>query len=436
MVKQIGAQVREEFPILGRKVNGTRLVYLDSGATAQRPKSVITAQYEFDTQINAAVSRGAHTLAGISTQAVEDARQVVANFIGAAEPAEIVWTKSTTESLNLLAYSVLQASILVDKHLDKIDNADLSLADLCLREGDNVVVTELEHHANLVPWQQICHLTGAQLRYLPANSDGQITLDLEVIDENTKWVAITAASNVTGAVTDISQIASYAKRVGNHGKGALVVLDACQLVAHQPVNVSNMPVDFLAFSGHKLYGPTGVGVLYGKIEILALLPTFLTGGSMVELVDMQSATFLPPPTKFEAGTLPTTQIVGIAKALEFVQSLGWENIIAHELQIGEKLLAGLQIIPGVKLLGSATMQDRLGIASFVLDSVHPHDVGQLIDANGVAVRTGHHCAQPAHKVFGVHSSTRASLGVYNTEEDIECFLEAIRGVRTFFGLDK
>lgn len=446
MFTDLGEQTKQDFPLIKQRINGRDLIYLDSAATAQRPQVVLDAEQEFLCTSYAAVSRGSHTLAAQATDLVERARIKVANFLGAGTEGQIVWTKSSTESINLLAYAATNASTLLEisrkdpVRIKAIEQGSFSfnageIEKFALQPGDNVVITELEHHANLVPWQQACLRSGAQIRWLPTLEDGSIDVEnLQVIDENTKWVCITAASNVTGKITELEPIVKRAKTVGQNGNGALVVLDACQLAPHKPLNLSTTLVDFSAVSAHKIYGPTGLGVIYGKKNLIDSLPAFTFGGSMVEIVTMEGASFLRAPSKFEAGTLPVSQIVGFTKSIEYIEKIGWENIIEHERILGEALIETIADVPGVKILGSKSMNQRLGIASFVVEGVHPHDVGQFLDSCGIAIRTGHHCAQPAHRIFGVHVSSRASLGIYNTLEEVEAFGQALAKVRPFFGM--
>lgn len=415
------ARVRADFPLLQRKVGGRDLVYLDWGATAQRPECVIDAEQDFSLTSNAAVHRGAHTLAAEATELFEDARAVVARFVG-ADTDEIVWTSNATAAINLVAYAMSNATL---------GRGGEAARRFALAPGDEIVVTELEHHANLVPWQELAARTGAVLRALPATDEGRLdpTALASVIGERTRVVALTHASNVTGAVTDVPPVVEAA-----HAVGALVVLDACQSVPHLPVDLHALGVDFAAFSGHKMLGPTGIGALYGRRELLEAMPPVTTGGSMVEVVTLTETTYLPPPQKFEAGTQPVTQIVGLRAAAQFLTDLGMAGVAAHEAELTRHLLAGIAEVPHVRVLGPLDAVDRLGTVSFVLDGVHPHDVGQVLDAAGIAVRVGHHCAQPIHRRLGAASSTRASVGIATTIEEIDVFLAALSGVRGYFGL--
>lgn len=415
------ARVRADFPLLQRRVGGRALVYLDWAATAQKPECVIDAEQDFYLTANAAVHRGAHTLAAEATELFEDAREVVARFVG-ARAEEIVWTANATAALNLLAYAFSNASA---------GRGGCDARRFALAEGEEIVVTELDHHSNLTPWQELAARTGAVVRALRATDEGRLDLSslAEVVNERTRVVALTHASNVTGAVTDVEPVVARAREVG-----ALVVLDVCQSVPHLPVDLHALGVDFAAFSGHKMLGPTGVGVLYGRRELLEALPPVTTGGSTVEIVTLTHATYLPPPARFEAGTQPVAEIVGLRAAAQYLTDLGMEGVAAHERELTAYLLAGIAQVPHVRVLGPLDATNRLGAVSFEVAGVHPHDVGQVLDAAGVAVRVGHHCAQPIHRRLGVASSTRASVGVASTTEEIDVFLDALAGVRDYFGV--
>ncbi|MDO5031554.1 cysteine desulfurase [Corynebacterium sp.] len=406
--------VREQFPILKRTVRGGQpLVYLDSGATSQRPLPVWKAEEEFVLGTNAPVHRGSYQLAEEADEAYESARQAIAAFVG-AERDEIAFTKNATEALNEVAYAL----------------GDERSGELYVGEGDTVVVTELEHHANLVPWQELCQRTGATLKWYSMTEDGRIDLDSLELDESVKVVAFTHQSNVTGAVAPVEELVARARTVG-----ALVVLDACQSVPHMSVDFHALDVDFAAFSGHKMCGPTGVGVLYGKKELLAQLPPFLTGGSMIEVVTMEKTTFAAPPTRFEAGTQMTSQVVGLGAAVKFLSEVGMDAIHAHEQKLTARALEGLMSIPGVTIVGPTSTEKRGGAVSFVVDGVHPHDLGQVLDSRGVSIRTGHHCAWPLHRGYGVQSTARASFYLYNTEEEVDALIEAVKAAREFFGVE-
>lgn len=414
------ARVRGDFPLLERTVGGARLAYLDSGATAQKPTCVIDAEQDFLTRTNAAVHRGAHTLAVEATDAFEAGRSAVAGFVGAAVE-EIVWTKNATESLNVVAYGFANASAGFGG-----DEA----ARFRVGPGDSIVVTEMEHHANLVPWQQLALRTGAELRWLPLTDDGHLDLtDLTgIVDSTTRVLAFTHVSNVLGTINDAVRLVARAREVG-----AYTVLDACQSAAHMPLDLHALDVDFAAFSGHKMLGPTGVGALYGKKDLLDALPPVLTGGSMITTVTMEETGFLPAPQRFEAGTQPVAQIVGLAAAVGYLDEIGMDVVAAHETAIGAALLTGVQGVPGIRVLGPLDPTERIGAVAFDVEGVHAHDVGQFLDSRGVAARVGHHCAQPLHRRYGITASTRASAAIYTDSTDVEQFLAALAEVRPFFG---
>lgn len=409
------ALIRRDFPIFERMIRGeNRLVYLDSGATSQKPNAVIDAEANFYRLNNAAVHRGAHQLAEEATEAYEGARLIAADFLG-AKAEEIVFTKSATESLNLLAYAMGSASMENRFHLN---------------EGDRIVVTEMEHHANLIPWQQLGKRTGAQLSWFNVDAEGRLDLsDIDsVITDNTKIVALAHQSNVLGTINPLDAIIARAHQVG-----AVVILDACQSVPHMKIDVKTLGVDFLAFSGHKSLGPTGIGVLWGREELLEELPPFLFGGSMIASASMTDATWAPVPRKFEAGVPNMAQAVGLGAALEYLKHIGLENIHAHELALTGRLIEGLQKIEGVKIFGPTDLDMRGGVVSFTVEGLHPHDVGQFLDSKGIAVRTGHHCAWPLNKKFGINATVRASVYLYNDEADIDALVEGVRGAKKYFG---
>ena len=412
--------VRADFPILGERVNGQRLVYLDSGATSQKPQAVIDAEVGFLTRSNSAVHRGAHTLAAEATELFEDARATVAGFVG-ARPEQLVWTSGATAGLNLAAYAIGNATL---------GRGAPESTRFALRPGDEIVVTEAEHHANLIPWQELAARTGAALRHIPVRDDGTLDTDAAaaVIGGRTRVVAFTHVSNVLGIVNPVDELVALAREVG-----ALTVLDACQSAPHLPLDLVALGVDLAVFSGHKMLGPYGVGGLYGRSEVLEALPPFLTGGSMITTVTLDEADYLPPPQRFEAGTQPVSQAIGLAAAVRYLQAIGMDAAHAHEKALEARMAEGLRSIPGVRLLGDAPDAERVGLWSFDVDGVHAHDVGQFLDARGVAVRVGHHCAQPLHRRFGLTASVRASTAVYNTADDVDVFLDALSGVRSFFG---
>jgi cysteine desulfurase / selenocysteine lyase len=416
------AAIRADFPILARTVRGGRpLVYLDSGATSQRPRQVLDAERAFLEQHNAAVHRGAHQLAEEATDAYESARARIAAFVG-ADPNEVVFTKNATEGINLVAYAFGNASV------GKVGDAERRFA---LQPGDEIVVTELEHHANLVPWQELCRRTGAVLRWYGVTADGRLDLDSLELSGRTKLVAFAHQSNVLGTVLPVAELVRRAKAVG-----ALTLLDACQSVPHQPVNLTALGVDFAAFSGHKMLGPSGVGVLWGRSELLAAMPPFLTGGSMIELVRMEGSTYAPPPQRFEAGVPMTSQAVGLAAAVDYLNGLGMPAVFAHELALTGAALDGLAQVPGVRIVGPTDLESRGGAVSFVVDGVHAHDVGQVLDDRGIAVRVGHHCAWPLHRRFGVAATVRATFHVYNTPDEVAALVDGVRAAREFFGVDR
>lgn len=402
--------IRNDFPILSRTVRGGKpLAYLDSGATSQRPVQVLDAEHRFLTERNAAVHRGAHQLAEEATDAYEGARNAIARFVG-VDDGEIVFTKNATESLNLVAYT------LGDNRFDR-----------AVGPGDEIVITELEHHANLVPWQELCRRTGATLRWFGVTDDGRIDIDSLELTEAVKVVAFTHQSNVTGAVAPVAELVRRAKAVG-----ALVVLDACQSVPHMPVNFRELGVDYAAFSGHKMLGPSGVGVLYGRRALLEAMPPFITGGSMIETVTMEISTYAPPPQRFEAGVPMTSQVVGLGAAVDYLNAVGMEAVAAHEHQLVSAALAGLAGIEGVCIIGPTDNLDRGGAVSFVVDGIHAHDLGQVLDDEGVAVRVGHHCAWPLHRRFGIAASARASFAVYNTLDEVDRLIAGVRRAQEFF----
>lgn len=417
------AAVREQFPILNQKIHGHDLVYLDSGATAQKPQVVIDAESQFYETINAGVHRGAHELAARSTMAFEEARAKIARFVNAnaAEgEEEIVVTAGATAGLNLLATAFGNASQ---------GRGGAAAKRFALGPGDEIVVSKAEHHSVLLSFQELAARTGAKLAWFDLDEFGSIRSETAdtVITDRTKIVAITAVSNVTGAITNLNLIVARA-----HEVGALVVLDMCQSVPHLAVDVKALDVDFAAWSAHKMYGPTGVGFLYGRRELLEALPPASFGGSMVELAWMdQPAQYMEPPARFEAGTQPVAQVIAAGVAADWMMDLGMDAIAAHEKTLTAELLK-IQDIDGVTILGRPDMQDRIGTVAFEVEGVHPHDVGQFIDSLGIAIRVGHHCAQPIHRHFGYYASNRASCGVYNTVDDARAFVDAVAKVRPYF----
>ncbi len=414
------ALIRRDFPILERRGRGGMpIVYLDSSATSQKPVSVIEGEAEFYRRHNAGVHRGTHLLADESTEAYEDARTTLADFVGGSSD-EIVWTKNATEGINLVAYAMGNASL---------GRGGEAASRFAVGPGDRIVVTRAEHHSNLVPWQELCARTGAELAWIDLTPEGRLDLDtLSVITPATKMVAFTHVSNVTGAISPVSEIVSAARNVG-----ALVLLDTCQSSAHVPVNVAELGVDFAVFSSHKMLGPTGAGALWGRRELLGAMPPVLTGGSTIADVSMERTEYLPAPERFEAGSQPVAQIAGWAIALDYLRELGMDRVAAHEEIITTAMLAGLQSVPGVRILGPSTPAGRVGVVAFTVEGVHPHDVGQVLDAQDVAVRVGHHCAIPVHRFFGVRSSARASAAPTTTLEEVGRLVETLSTVRSYFG---
>ena len=408
------AAIKADFPILKRQIRGNnRLIYLDSGATSQKPNSVLDAERDFYVNHNAAVHRGAHQLAEEATELYEGAREKVAAFIG-AHVDEVIFTKSATESINAIAYSLGNSTPGSKFHI---------------KAGDRIVVSEMEHHANLIPWQELARRTGAELLWFKVTEEGR--LDLSNIDElitsRTKVVALTHQSNVLGTINPLDEITKKAREVG-----ALFLLDACQSVPHYRVDVKTLNVDFLAFSGHKMLGPTGVGILWGKKELLDEMPPFLTGGSMIETVTMESATYLDAPKRFEAGVPNMAQAVGLGAAVDYLNSVGLDAIHAHEVALTQKALQGLQTIQGLTVIGPKDLEMRGGVVSFAVEGIHPHDLGQALDQYGIAVRTGHHCAWPLMKRFKTVATTRASFYLYNDFDDIDALLDGVERARKYF----
>lgn len=404
-------QIRTDFPILQRTMRGgNRLAYLDSGATSQKPLAVIDAERDFLLTSNGAVHRGAHQLMEEATDAFEQGRAGIADFVGAAGH-ELVFTKNATEALNLVSYVLGDAR-----------------GEGAVGPGDVIVTTELEHHANLIPWQELARRTGATLRWYGVTDDGGVDLDSLELDERVKVVAFTHQSNVTGTGAPVAELVRRARAVG-----ALTVLDACQSVPHQPVDFGSLGVDFAAFSGHKMLGPTGIGCLYGRAEVLSGLPPFLTGGSMIQTVTMDSATYAEPPQRFEAGTQMISQVVGLAAAARYLGRIGMAAVQAHEHRLVAATLDGLAEIPGVRVIGPDDPARRTSPVAFVVAGVHAHDVGQVLDDDGVAVRVGHHCAAPLHRRFGLAATVRASFAVYNTLDEVDRLISGVRRAIDFFG---
>jgi cysteine desulfurase / selenocysteine lyase len=412
--------IRADFPILGRQVNGHPLVYLDSGATSQKPRVVLDTMTEHYARHNGNVARSVHTVGTEATEAYEGARAKLAAFIGAAGPDEVVFAKNVTEAINLVAYAFLATTT---------GGGDPRFR---LAPGDQIVISEMEHHSNIVPWQLLCERTGATLRWFGVTDDGYLSLSNldELVSERTKLVSLAHVSNVLGTVNEpqLRQIVDRAREVG-----ALVMLDSAQAVPKLPVDVSTLGVDFIGFTGHKMCGPTGIGALWGRAELLAAMPPFLGGGSMIETVTMEGSTFLPAPAKFEAGTPPITEAVGLGAAVDYLTGIGMESIHAHEQRLTGYALDALATVPGLRLFGPTDPADRGGLVSFDLPGIHPHDVGQVLDSLGVEVRVGHHCARPLCVRFGVTALTRASFYLYNTQSEVDTLVRGLEQVRKVFG---
>jgi len=403
------ARIRADFPILEREVNGHPLVYLDSANTSQKPRQVLEAMRAHQERHNGNVSRSVHTLGTEATSAYEDARAKIAAFVGAASADEIVFTKNSTEAINLVAY--------------------VSAEFLSLGPGDEIVISEMEHHSNIVPWQLLCQRTGATLRWFGVTDDGRLdesTLT-DLINERTKFVSLVHMSNILGTINDVSRIVAR-----THEVGALILLDCSQSVPHLPISVADLGVDFIAFTGHKMLGPTGIGALWGRAELLAAMPPFLGGGSMIETVTMTKTTFAPPPARFEAGTPPITEAIGLGAAVDYLSALDMRAVHEHEQEITAYALKTLADLPGVRVFGPGTAEGRGGTVSFDVAGVHPHDVGQILDDLGVEVRVGHHCARPVCARFGVAAMTRASFYLYTTTDEIDALARGIEQVRKVF----
>jgi cysteine desulfurase/selenocysteine lyase len=414
------AALRADFPILSRTVrDGKPLVYLDSGATSQRPKQVLDTERRFLETSNAAVHRGAHQLAEEATDAYEYARARTAEFVG-ADVGELVFTKNATEGINLVAYAMSNAA-----------TAGPEASRFVVGPGDEIVITAMEHHSNLVPWQQLCQRTGATLRWFDITDDFRLDLSNldELVNERTKLVAFVHQSNVLGTINPVEPIVRRAREVG-----ALTLLDACQSVPHFAVDFHALGVDFAAFSGHKMLAPSGIGVLYGRRELLEAMPPFLSGGSMIELVTMERTTFAPAPQKFEAGVPMTSQAVGLGAAVDYLSAVGMDRVAAHEHTLADAALAGLSQIDGVRIIGPSDTKDRGATVAFVIDGVHPHDAGQVLDSLGIAVRVGHHCAWPLHRVCKVPATVRATFYLYNDLSEVDALVNGVREAQRFFGV--
>ncbi len=402
--------LRADFPILEREVDGRPLVYLDSANTSQKPRCVVEAIEDHYLNHNANVARAMHVLGAEATAAFEGGREAVATFIGAARPEEVIFTKNASEALNLCAHTLGSR----------------------LRPGDEIVISVMEHHSNIVPWQLLAERTGATLRWFDVTDEGRLDLAgaaaSGLVNERTKIISVAYVSNVLGTVNPVREIVAL-----GHAVGATVVLDASQAVPQLPVDVVDLGADLVAFTGHKMVGPTGIGVLWGRYDLLAELPPFLGGGEMIEVVRMTGSTFAAPPHRFEAGTPPIAQAVGLGAAAGYLSAIGMDAIAAHEQQITAYALEGLKTVPGLRIIGPSEPVDRGGAVAFTLPDIHPHDISQLLDSRGIAVRGGHHCARPLHERFGVQSSTRASFYLYTTTAEIDALVEGLGYTQRFFG---
>ncbi|MFD2617891.1 cysteine desulfurase [Terrilactibacillus laevilacticus] len=400
------ALIKRHFPILDQEVNGHPLVYLDSGATSQKPNTVIDAISTYYKEYNSNVHRGVHTLGTMATEGYENAREKARQFINAKSTSEVIFTRGTTTSLNLVAQSYGRAKV---------------------HEGDEIVITPMEHHANLIPWQQVAKLTGATLKYIPMQEDGTLSLEdiKETITDQTKIVAVTHVSNVLGTINPVKEIAKIA-----HEHQAVIVVDGAQSTPHMPVDVQDLDVDFYAFSGHKMLGPTGIGVLYGKQDLLENMEPVETGGDMIEFVGLYDSTWKELPWKFEAGTPTIAGAIGLGAAIDFLNQVGMDEIHAHENEIATYALDVLSEVEGISIYGP---KKRGGLVTFNIEGVHPHDVSTVLDAEGIAVRAGHHCAQPLMKCLNVSATVRASFYLYNTKDDIDRLVEGIKKTKEFFG---
>ncbi|HEU5107413.1 MAG TPA: cysteine desulfurase [Micromonosporaceae bacterium] len=408
-------RLRADFPILSREVNGHPMVYLDSANTSQKPVAVIEAMREHLERHNANVSRSVHTVGTEATEAYEGARAKVAGFIGAA-PDEVVFTKNATEAINLVAYAFSNAG--ADGRFRRLE------------PGDEIVISEMEHHSNIVPWQLLCERTGARLRWFGVTDSGRLDLERldELVNERTRLVSYALVSNVLGTVNPTSAITRRA-----HEVGALVLLDASQAAPHLPIDVADLGADVIAFTGHKMCGPTGIGVLWGRAELLDAMPPFLSGGSMIETVTMERSTFAPAPAKFEAGTPPIAEAVGLGAAVDYLSAVGMESIKLHERELAAYAHDALRTVPGLRIFGPEVPAGRGGTISFAVDGIHPHDVGQVLDALGVEVRVGHHCARPLCVRFGVPAMTRASFYLYTTTGEVDALVRGLEHARKVFG---
>lgn len=420
------SRIKLDFPILQRTVRGGQpLVYLDSAATSQKPNSVIQAERDYYETCNAAVHRGAHQLAEEATDAYESARVAIADFVSAS-PMEIVYTKNSTEALNLASYAFSNATA-----LHRAGGNPPQDPRFILTSEHNIVVSEMEHHANLVPWQELCAKTGAQLRWIPLTDDGRLDLQSldSLIDQNTKAVSIVHQSNLLGTINPVALVMERA-----HSVGAVGIVDACQSIPHMPVRIRELGADLVLWSGHKMLGPSGIGFLWGESEILDAMPPFITGGSMIEVVQLDQSTYAKAPKRFEAGTQMVSQAIGMHAAVDYLTALGMDSVEEHEHDLTGYALEQLALVPGVTVIGPTENVARGSAISFTVEGVHPHDVGQVLDSRGVAVRVGHHCAWPTCRRFGVPSTTRLSTYIYNDRSDIDAAVSGIVAAQEFFGV--
>jgi cysteine desulfurase/selenocysteine lyase len=410
--------IRKDFPILSRQVHGVPLVYLDSANTSQKPQVVLDSLNDYYANHNANVARAVHTLGSEATTLFEDARTKVAAFINAPSRDEVIFTKNSSEAINLVAYAISNATTFPGAERFRVG------------PGDNIVVTEMEHHSNLVPWQLLAQRTGAEFRYIPIDDEGRLVESAidEVVDAHTKVLAFVHQSNALGTVNPVERLVARATTVG-----ALTVLDASQSAPHRPLDVAALGVDFVAFTGHKLYGPTGVGVLWGHYELLAELPPFLGGGEMIETVDMSGTTFAAPPHRFEAGTPMIAEAIGLGTAIDYLTAIGMDQVQAHEQELTSYALDVLQRVPGLRIIGPSVPVERGATISFTVKGIHPHDVSQLLDEQGIAVRAGHHCARPVCVRYGIPATTRASFGIYTTTSEIDALVTGLAKVQMMFG---
>lgn len=416
----ISSSVIDDFPILRRIGRGGKpLTYLDSAATSQKPKQVIAAVSNYYQEINATIHRSGHELGELASAAYEAARQNIAGFVG-VDSGNLVFTKNATEGLNLVAYAFLNATLLSKTGENRYQRFSLV-------PGDEIVLSEMEHHANLVPWQHLAEVTGAVIKYIPVSDEGRLTFDPEIISNKTKIVAITHQSNVLGTINTLDPIVTAAEAVG-----AFVILDACQSIPHMATDLQNLNVAAAAWSGHKMLGPTGVGVLYLREDLLHGLPPFLMGGNMIENVTFEKSTFRSDNGKFEAGTMNIAQVIGLSAAVDYLKNIGMDRIHQHEVSLTKIAMDGLRSIEGVRILGPIDTNLRGGLVSFEVVGVHPHDVSQYLDNDGIAVRAGHHCAWPLHRKLGATASTRASFYIYNSESDVDHFIQSMSRIRAYF----